>query len=239
MTARVLYNYILVRLGLRKILPAEIVNKKRVRRQEDKIPFAHSLDDNILYADAIESRFARKEVIKRLEKAADSIHRKYNLKFLVYELYRSPEKQAKLRERDRNEIIQRHPDLSEEQIQSALNRISAGVGGSGHQVGAAVDLTLCDMNGIPLDMGTSYLEHDEKTATHSKRISKEQHRNRRILLDAMEEAGFANYPGEWWHFCYGDKMWAAYKHKLYALYGEGPKKLPSVDGTDGSEGLME
>lgn len=236
MTARVLYNYILVRIGLRRILPAEIVNRKAVRREITECSFVQSLNDNILYADTIESRFARKEVIRRLEEAADSVHLKYGLKFLVYELYRSPEKQAKLRERDRNEIVQRHPDLSEDQIQSALNRISAGVGGSGHQVGAAVDLTLCDENGSLLDMGTRYLEHNEKTATHSKRISKEQRQNRRILLDAMKEAGFANYPGEWWHFCYGDKMWAAYKHKRYALYGDGQNKLPSVDG---SEGMME
>lgn len=236
MTARVLYNYILVRIGLRRILPAEIVNRKAVRREITECSFVQSLNDNILYADTIESRFARKEVIRRLEEAADSAHLKYGLKFLVYELYRSPEKQAKLRERDRNEIVQRHPDLSEDQIQSALNRISAGVGGSGHQVGAAVDLTLCDEDGSLLDMGTRYLEHNEKTAKHSKRISKEQRQNRRILLDAMKEAGFANYPGEWWHFCYGDKMWAAYKYKRYALYGDAQKKLPSVDG---SEGMME
>lgn len=236
MTARILYNYILVRLGLRKNLPTEIVNRKTVRLQKDESPFAHSLDENILYADTIESRFARKEVIRRLEEAADSVHHKYGFRFLVYELYRSPEKQEKLRARDRNEIIQRHPDLSDEQTQSALNKISAGVRGSGHQVGAAVDLTLCDEDSIPLDMGTNYLEHNKKTATHSKRISKEQRQNRRILLDAMEEAGFANYPGEWWHFCYGDKMWAAYEHKRYALYGDAQKKLPSVDE---NEGLLE
>ena len=220
MTVRVLYNYILVRLGLRKILPAEIVNRKTVLRQENECPYVPSLDDNILYADTIESRFARKEVIRRLVEAADSVHQEHGFKFLVYELYRSPEKQKKLRERDRNEITQRHPDLSEEQIQTALNRISAGIGGSGHQVGAAVDLTLCDMNGIPLDMGTNYLEHTEKSATQCKHLSKEQRNNRRILLDAMRNAGFANYPGEWWHYCYGDRMWAAYKHKRYALYGD-------------------
>ena len=239
MTVRVLYNFILVRLGLRKILPAVIVNRKTVRRQEDETPFVHSLDDNIMYADTIESRFARKEVIKRLEEAADSAHQEHGLKFLVYELYRSPEKQEKLRERDRNEIMQLHPDLSEEQLQSALNKISAGVGGSGHQVGAAVDLTLCDAHGNPLDMGTSYLEHIAKTATHCKHISKEQRHNRQILFDAMRNVGFANYPGEWWHYCYGDRMWAAYKHKRYAIYGDSPNTLPSVDRTDGSEGMIE
>lgn len=36
----------------------------------------------------------------------------------------------------------------------------------------------------------------------------------------MQDADFVNYSGEWWHFCYGDKMWAAYKHRRYAIYGE-------------------
>ena len=35
----------------------------------------------------------------------------------------------------------------------------------------------------------------------------------------MQKLGFANFPAEWWHFCYGDKMWAAYKSKKTAFYG--------------------
>ncbi len=26
-------------------------------------------------------------------------------------------------------------------------------------------------------------------------------------------------PAEWWHFAYGDRIWAAYKHKRHAIYG--------------------
>ena len=33
--------------------------------------------------------------------------------------------------------------------------------------------------------------------------------NRRILLCAMETAGFANVSSEWWHYGYGDRNWAA------------------------------
>lgn len=35
----------------------------------------------------------------------------------------------------------------------------------------------------------------------------------------MKKEGFVNYPGEWWHFSYGDQLWAAYKNKKYAIYG--------------------
>lgn len=94
----------------------------------------------------------------------------------------------------------------------------SGIGG-GHQSGGAVDLTLCDREGRPIDMGTGYMEHNDSTATYSKHITSEQRKNRKILLTVMEETGFVNYPAEWWHFAYGDRMWASYKHKRHAIYG--------------------
>lgn len=217
MTIRVLYNYVLVRLGLRRILPAEIVNRKEVRECGEELVKTHS--DYITYANP-EGNFARLGVMTRLVAAAELVHKMHGLQLLIYELYRSPKNQAELRERDRQELMSAYPEYSESELEAALNRISAKVGGSGHQTGGAVDLTLCDEGGHPLDMGTLYLEHNAKTVTDCPDISEEQRRNRQILLDAMQEAGFVNYPGEWWHFCYGDKMWAAYARKPYAIYGE-------------------
>lgn len=80
-----------------------------------------------------------------------------------------------------------------------------------------------------LDMGTSfdyfgseagirYFEDLNKERSLNDR-EKEILRNRRLLYHVMKEAGFANYPEEWWHFSYGDNMWAAINHKLYTIYG--------------------
>jgi len=33
----------------------------------------------------------------------------------------------------------------------------------------------------------------------------------------MHSAGFSNFPGEWWHFSYGDRVWAAYLRKTHAI----------------------
>ncbi|MEK6914663.1 MAG: hypothetical protein AABW83_03360 [Nanoarchaeota archaeon] len=35
----------------------------------------------------------------------------------------------------------------------------------------------------------------------------------------MTKSGFTNYPGEWWHWSYGDRIWAHYNNKKYAIYG--------------------
>jgi zinc D-Ala-D-Ala dipeptidase len=87
-------------------------------------------------------------------------------------------------------------------------------GGGGHQTGAAVDLILVDINGTELDMGGKYLIFDENTPTKSVK-----NKNRKMLVRAMKSAGFTNYPLEWWHFSYGDKMWAAYAKQKNACYG--------------------
>ena len=44
--------------------------------------------------------------------------------------------------------------------------------------------------------------------------------NRKLLLRTMQKQGFVNYPNEWWHFCYGDKLYAAYKFEKQAIYGK-------------------
>jgi D-alanyl-D-alanine dipeptidase len=35
----------------------------------------------------------------------------------------------------------------------------------------------------------------------------------------MADEGFAAHPDEWWHFSYGDQMWAALTDAPAALYG--------------------
>jgi D-alanyl-D-alanine dipeptidase len=43
--------------------------------------------------------------------------------------------------------------------------------------------------------------------------------NRRLLHWLMIEEGFAGHPDEWWHFSWGDQMWAALTGAPVAHYG--------------------
>ena len=79
-----------------------------------------------------------------------------------------------------------------------------------------------------LDMGTSFdhfgleagMRYFEELS-HQRELDEKEGailHNRRFLYRIMTEAGFANYPEEWWHWSYGDNMWAANKQKSYAIY---------------------
>ena len=113
------------------------------------------------------------------------------------------------------------PNLSEAALERLVRARYADPrrGFGGHQTGGAIDVTLCDDKGKDYDMGTAYLEMTSQTLTNSHKVSREARRNRRILYKVLTSQGFQNYPAEWWHYSYGDRMWAAYRQKEYAVYG--------------------
>lgn len=93
-----------------------------------------------------------------------------------------------------------------------------------HSTGAAIDITLLDSMGLPVDMGSpidemsprSYPHHFANSANPSER---EYNARRELLRFAMHEAGFERHQGEWWHFSLGDQMWAWLTGRPTARYG--------------------
>lgn len=80
-------------------------------------------------------------------------------------------------------------------------------GGSIHNFGFAVDISVLDESGKELDMGTAFDDFTELSQPrYEQRFKKEgrltetQIRNRQLLRDVMEKAGFIQLPVEWWHF---------------------------------------
>ena len=82
-----------------------------------------------------------------------------------------------------------------------------------HSTGGAVDVTLVDSTGEAVNMGSQIDElspasHPNYFANSTDRVEQEYHAHRQLLWDVMRFAGFQRHPGEWWHFCLGDQMWA-------------------------------
>jgi D-alanyl-D-alanine dipeptidase len=72
--------------------------------------------------------------------------------------------------------------------------------GSRHNRGCALDLTLCDMQGTELNMGTGYDEFTEKAAATFTDLPEDVLKNRALLNGIMATAGFTVLPSEWWHY---------------------------------------
>ncbi|MGI9167275.1 MAG: serine hydrolase [Pyrinomonadaceae bacterium] len=81
--------------------------------------------------------------------------------------------------------------------------------GSRHNRGAAVDLTLYDLNtGKPVEMVGTYDETTDRSYPDYPGGLSLQRWHRNLLRAAMEAEGFTVYEAEWWHFDYKD--WQRY-----------------------------
>ncbi len=99
---------------------------------------------------------------------------------------------------------------------------------SPHSTGAAIDLTLSDSLGKPLDLGgkideigpisePNYYLDISNLETNCKESL--WHRRRVLLSDVMTRNGFVQHPNEWWHFSFGDQLWAWKFNLPEAIYG--------------------
>ena len=72
--------------------------------------------------------------------------------------------------------------------------------GSNHNRGAAVDVTLVDLEENELEMPTDFDDFSRRAGSNYPYVSESAKRNRTILQDAMRAQGFLTISSEWWHF---------------------------------------
>lgn len=82
-----------------------------------------------------------------------------------------------------------------------------------HSTGSAVDLTIVDESGREIDMGSPIDAYPplclpRAFAGRGDAEGRAIDANRLLLREVMCRAGFRQLPNEWWHFSYGDQIWA-------------------------------
>jgi D-alanyl-D-alanine dipeptidase len=145
----------------------------------------------------LQKAYLQKEVVARLKKAQDYLsasHPGYHL--LIYDATRPLSKQWDLW----NALPQYSPKVRSNYVANPAEH-------SIHNYGSAVDLTVADEQGRPLDMGTPFdffgemaYPFREKALLASGKLKKEAYSNRLILRKAMIHGGFMPIEYEWWHF---------------------------------------
>ena len=99
-----------------------------------------------------------------------------------------------------------------------------------HSTGAAIDVTL---NILPafdggniqeINMGSPIDEISDRSvpnyfASFRNAQAVGFNRDRELLNQVMTHSGFQRHPNEWWHFSYGDQLWAWISNEQLAIYG--------------------
>ncbi|WP_170825757.1 M15 family metallopeptidase [Halomonas caseinilytica] len=186
---------------------------------------------------AVNECYVREGVYRRLLAVARTLPE--GLSLLVLDGWRPWRVQQYLFETLQATIQANHPELDEQELLGHTREFVAQpstepTAPSPHLTGGAVDVTLCDTDGLPLDMGTLF---DEAVpASHADALEDDPGRdgarrqardNRRLLYHAMHAEGFTNLPSEWWHFDLGDQLWAHYGGHASARYG--PAQLDTIE----------
>ena len=147
----------------------------------------------ILY-DELREAYLQPDVARMLTEAHRHLKALYpGLRLLVYDAARPLSVQQKMWDYVKDTPYSRyvaHPD-----------RLSL------HNFGAAVDLTIADSLGQPLDMGTPFDHFGRAAGTSDEQgligqglLNRQQVQNRELLRQVMRHAGFRSISGEWWHF---------------------------------------
>jgi D-alanyl-D-alanine dipeptidase len=186
----------------RSIIAAGLVNIKDVD-STIVVDLKYSSTDNFLGIDVygdLEDCYLQPDVAKKLAMAQAYLRVKYPYySLIVYDGARPRRIQQLMWDTINVESSERPKYLSNPKY------------GSLHNYGAAVDISIIDQDGIPLDMGTpydyfgelAYPEREEQMIREGK-LSTRQVMNRKLLREVMGKAGFFNIQTEWWHFnsCY-------------------------------------
>lgn len=138
-----------------------------------------------LYTDPI--CYLHKDAAELLEKAVKSA-KELGLKLKIFDGFR-PSKSQKF-------MFNKFPSTdSQPSIFS-----NPETGSVPHCRGVAIDLTLTDLKGNELEMGTDFDDFSDLAFHSCQKVSVTARYNRLILLGIMTAAGFDFYAKEWWHY---------------------------------------
>ena len=190
----------------------------------------------------------REEVIRRLLLAEELLRKTFpHLRLAVFDAWRPIRVQKFMYDYSINqECLSRGIDPSSKKDTSALEDVVKLVSRfwaspsfdkskpPPHSTGGAIDLTLATNDCNLVDMGgeidlmgpTSEPDYYLQSALKGDNSSACLWQLRRNLLaNVMIFSGFVQHPNEWWHFSYGDQLWAWTTNATEGLYG-------SVDDDD-------
>lgn len=163
--------------------------------------------------------YVRSELALRLQTAANALDDRYRL--VIRAGHRPIEVQRRILKDCSDEYKADNPGTTDEEaLEHAREFVSdPELTLPPHVCGAAVDVDVLDtVTGELLDFGSKLNDDTEASFLYYPHLTDEQKNNRLMLTTAMLDAGLASCMPEWWHFSYGDQVWAWFYGETHSLY---------------------
>lgn len=162
--------------------------------------------------------YLRESVADKINEAIKFLPK--GMTFVINSAWRSEASQITIYKNFWREVKKKNPSWTDQKIKKYVETFVAPWKGkylSGHMTGGALDVRLWK-NGRKIPMRTKKLNYQENSQSHQPKLPKKLIENRKIMFQALEKAGFANCPAEFWHWDYGDIWWAEKLDKKIAIY---------------------
>ena len=174
--------------------------------------------------------YLRKTVAEKLL-AVDKLLKPYGVEVLLLDGWRSIELQKQLWQYFLSEAKKTMPEATEAQCAAYARGFCADPGSFrlddkrtwvNHITGGSVDLCLCLRRSTSLCLWDQFLtmpgkishtDYFESASAGNSPSVTDARRNRRLLYWSMVQSGFTNLPDKWWHYDYGNQLWAQVKVK--------------------------
>lgn len=164
------------------------------------VQLKYATTDNFMHQNVygcLTKAYLQKQTVAKLSLAQSLLEKeKPGYRLLIYDAARPLSKQWDLW----NALPQYPPKIRKNYVASPQEH-------SIHNYGSAVDLTIADESGLPIDMGTPFDYFGKKAYPKAEKemeeqgiLSKEVIKNRLLLRKVMQKAGFLPIEYEWWHF---------------------------------------
>ena len=164
------------------------------------VQLKYATTDNFMHQNVygcLTKAYLQKQTVAKLSLAQSLLEKeKPGYRLLIYDAARPLSKQWDLW----NALPQYPPKIRKNYVASPQEH-------SIHNYGNAVDLTIADESGLPIDMGTPFDYFGKKAYPKAEKemeeqgiLSKEVIKNRLLLRKVMQKAGFLPIEYEWWHF---------------------------------------
>lgn len=148
---------------------------------------------------------------------------KQNKVLIIRSVWRSFEHQRKIWNNKIAFLEREHPEKSMNELEVLTSNFIAPPTESMHSTGGAIDALIFDNDQIAImDFGTNKgldIDLGEKCYPYHPEISDKAKENRTLLIEVFEQEDFVVDLMEYWHFDFGNSMWAIDKKKDCAIYG--------------------
>lgn len=164
----------------------------------------------------------REDIIEKIGRISKRLNRQNKI-LIVRSVWRSSEHQRLLWDSKFAYYQKKYPEKSNIEIKETISYFIAPPAMSMHATGGAVDALIYDkLEDCVMDFGTNNgleINLSKECYPYHPDISAKAKKNRALLISLFEDEDFVCDLKEYWHFDYGNVIWAIEKEKEYAIYG--------------------